>query len=289
MSETFSPGSAKQKTDGYFLLGLARAFAGAVLFSFPILMTMEMWQLGFYIDRFRLALFIIAFIPLLFGLSYFDGFEETNGLVEDAVDVFVAYTVGFVASAAVLLVFGIVNFSMTADEAIGKISIQAIVASIGALVAQSSLGGNGTDSESKDDEQSKTRQPQSYYGEIVLMIIGAIFLSMSIAPTEEMILIAFKMTYWQIAALAIGSLLMMHAFVYAVKFRGQETRPEESSVVGVFLRFTVVGYAVVLLISLYLLWTFGRLDGMGISEIVQVTIVLSFPGALGAAASRLIL
>ena len=30
------------------------------------------------------------------------------------------------------------------------------------------------------------------------MIIGAIFLSMSIAPTEEMILIAFKMSYWQI-------------------------------------------------------------------------------------------
>ncbi len=289
MDETFAKNNQIEHPNRHFLTGLARAFGGAILFSFPILMTMEMWQLGFYIDRFRLALFIIALIPLLFGLSYFDGFEKTNGFIEDAVDVFVAYTVGFVASASVLFVFGIVNFSMSADEAIGKISIQATVASIGALVAQSSLGGNGTDSESKDDEQSKTREPRSYYGEIVLMIIGAIFLSMSIAPTEEMILIAFKMTYWQIAALAIGSLLMMHAFVYAVKFRGQETRPEESSFVGFFLHFTVVGYAVVLLISLYLLWTFGRLDGMGISEIAQVVIVLSFPGALGAAASRLIL
>jgi putative integral membrane protein (TIGR02587 family) len=288
MDKTSAENDQVTHPNRHFLIGLARAFGGALLFSFPILMTMEMWQIGFYIDRFRLALFIIAFIPLLFGLSYFDGFEETNGFIEDAVDVFVAYTVGFIASATILFIFNIINFSMPADEVIGKISIQAIVASIGALVAQSSLGGNGDESES-DEEKSKTKEPRSYYGEIVLMMIGAIFLSMSIAPTEEMILIAFKMTYWQIVALAIGSLLMMHAFVYVVKFRGQETRPEDSSFTGVFLRFTVVGYAAVLMISLYLLWTFGRLDGMGISEIVQVAIVLSFPGALGAAASRLIL
>ncbi|CAN7555305.1 DUF2391 family protein [Phenylobacterium sp. LjRoot225] len=35
--------------------GLARAVAGALIFSFPLLMTMEMWQLGFYMDRLRLA------------------------------------------------------------------------------------------------------------------------------------------------------------------------------------------------------------------------------------------
>jgi uncharacterized membrane protein len=42
-----------------FTIGLARAFGGAILFSFPMLMTMEMWWLGFYIDPFRLALFIL--------------------------------------------------------------------------------------------------------------------------------------------------------------------------------------------------------------------------------------
>lgn len=112
---------------------------------------------------------------------------------------------------------------------------------------------------------------------------------MSIAPTEEMILIAFKMKYWQIITLALVTLMMMHAFVYVVKFRGQEKHSGEVSFLSVFVRYTVVGYAVVLLISVYLLWTFGRLDGMGIGEIAQVAIVLSFPGSLGAATSRLIL
>ena len=121
------------------------------------------------------------------------------------------------------------------------------------------------------------------------MIIGAIFFAMSIAPTEEMILIAFKMTHWHIVALSIATLLMMHAFVYVVKFRGQETSPEDVSAASVFLRYTVVGYALVLLISLYLLWTFGRTDGMSANEITKVAVVVSFPGALGAAASRLIL
>jgi putative integral membrane protein (TIGR02587 family) len=290
MPELVKEKKEHQTDDRRFLTGLARAFAGAILFSFPILMTMEMWWLGFYMHRFRLALFIVVFFPLLIGLSYFDGFEDTNGFKEDAVDAFVAYAVGFTASASILFIFNVISFSMSADEIIGKISLQAVAASIGALVAQSQLrgGGNSNGAEADSDEE-ETNVPRSYFGEMLLMMIGAIFLSLNIAPTEEIILIAFKMSYWQIVALALGSLLMMHAFVYTVKFRGQEERPEDRSYFSVFLRFSVVGYALVLLISLYLLWTFGRLDGMGISEIVQVAIVLSFPGAIGAAASRLIL
>jgi len=64
-----------------------------------------------------------------------------------------------------------------------------------------------------------------------------------------MILIAYTMTKWHALALAVVSLLMMHAFVYAVEFRGQATIPWGISVWSVFLRFTVVGYAVVLCIS----------------------------------------
>ncbi len=155
------------------------------------------------------------------------------------------------------------------------------------MVAQSQLGGNG-DSESENEDEDK-KSPRSYFGEILLMIIGVIFLTMSIAPTQEIILIAFKMTYWHAFTLAIGTLIMMHTIVYVVKFRGQEKSPEDVSFISVFVRYTIVGYAVVLLVCLYLLWTFGRLDGMSAEEITKVAIVLGFPGALGAAGSRLIL
>ena len=38
-----------------------------------------------------------------------------------------------------------------------------------------------------------------------------------------------------------------------------------------------------------MLWTFGRVDGLGLAPILTATIVLAFPAAIGAAAARLIL
>jgi uncharacterized membrane protein len=46
---------------------------------------------------------------------------------------------------------------------------------------------------------------------------------------------------------------------------------------------------IAVLISLYVLWTFGRLDDVAPAQILMSTIVLSFPGAIGAASARLVL
>ncbi len=61
------------------------------------------------------------------------------------------------------------------------------------------------------------------------------------------------------------------------------------SFLSVLVRFTIVGYAIALLVSLYVLWTFGRTDVADFFEIVKMAIVLGFPGALGAALARLVL
>ena len=70
---------------------------------------------------------------------------------------------------------------------------------------------------------------------------------------------------------------------------GQHAAPEGMGFWTLFLRFSVVGYALVLLTSLYILWTFGRTDETAFGPILMATIVLALPGALGAAAARLIL
>jgi putative integral membrane protein (TIGR02587 family) len=121
------------------------------------------------------------------------------------------------------------------------------------------------------------------------MIIGALFLAFNVAPTEEMALISYMMSPWLGIATVFVSLAIMHTFVYEVDFRGEHKRPAGAGFWGIFLRFTVTGYALVLLVCLYLLWTFGRLDSTSISAALMMTIVLAFPGALGAAAARLIL
>ncbi len=274
--------AAEPAANQRFAVDLARAFGGAIIFSLPMLMTMENWWLGFTMQRERLALLLILMLPTLVGLSYFVGFEETHYILDDILDAFVAYAVGFVASAIVLLLFAVIGPGMPALEVIGKVALQAAGASLGAMLAQDLLGGG-------DDEANRNQRAAGYYGELFLMGIGALFLSMSIAPTEEVVLIAHQMDEWHALALAVSTLLMMHAFVYAVEFRGQEAIPPDTSQISIFLRFTIVGYAIALLISLYVLWTFGRLDGMAAQEVVEAVVVLGFPAALGAAASRLIL
>ncbi|MBA2492098.1 MAG: TIGR02587 family membrane protein [Gammaproteobacteria bacterium] len=263
-----------------YALDLARAFGGAIIFSFPLFMTMEMWLLGFYIDAFRLALFLLLTMPLLVGLSYYAGFENTLSWRDDGLDALSAYAVGFAASAAMLFLMSIIELDQPWHEVIGKITLQAVPASIGAMLARSQLGGD-----SGSAEQRKDAAP--YEGELFLMAAGALFLAFNVAPTEEMILIAYMMSAWQTFALAVASLLLLHTFVYTVGFGGQEEYA--GGFFSVLLRFTIAGYAIALLVSLYVLWTFGRTDTVELFVIVQMTVVLGFPAALGAALARLII
>lgn len=265
-----------------FARSLARASGGAVIFSLPMLMTMEMWWLGFHIDRLKLVLLLLVMVPLLTGLSFHSGFEDTFNWKEDLSDGLIAYAIGFLMGALVLALFGVITPDMSISEIVGKISLQAISGSIGAILAQAQL-------KAKSPEEERRDERGGYGAELFHMLAGAIFLALNVAPTEEMILIAYQMGPWHGIALLLLSLLVMHAFVYAVEFHGQAAIPEGGTHSSVFLRFTVVGYALCLLVSAYILWTFGRTEGMPFTQIVMTTVVLGFPAAIGAAAARLIL
>src|SRR5215207_2219440 len=134
------PATSQRTPNHLFLIALARAFGGAIVFSLPMLMTMEMWWLGFYADRVRLALFVAAVIPLLVGLSHFIGFEPTFDWIEDVIDAFVALAVGFIAGAVTLSLFDEIGPEMSWDEIFGKIALQAVPGSIGAMLSESQLG-----------------------------------------------------------------------------------------------------------------------------------------------------
>lgn len=262
-----------------FGVDLAHDFGGAILFSFPLLMTMEMWWLGFYMDRLRLALFLaLAFVTIL-GLSYFEGGEETFKI--ELLDALVACATGYVVAAMMLLLFGILQPGMSADEIIGKVSLHAIPCSFGAILARRQL-------DVEETRKERTRR-QGYWAKIFLMGAGAIFLAFQLAPTEEMVLIGHMMSGWHAVALGVVSLGIIQAFTCSIELGSRKTFFSAPFFWTVFLRFTSVGYAIALLLSIYVLWTFGRLDGATAAEVVKATLVLGFPAALGASAARLIL
>lgn len=281
-------GTAESARSQQFGVALARAYGGAVVFSLPLLMTMEMWWLGFFMDRLRLALLMLLMLPLLIGLDHFSGFRETTRWSEDVVDGLVAYGVGLTASAAVLLLFGVLGTATPPGEVVGKVALQAVPAGFGAVLAGSQFGGGNHGGEGQSPERRDPREA-SYGAELFFMLGGAVFLAFNVAPTEEMMLISFKMTAWHSLALVAVSLALMHGFVYAVNFRGAPAVPVGTPGWSLFLRFTLVGYALALLVSAYMLWTFERVANDALVVSLQQAIVLAFPASLGAAAARLIL
>jgi len=120
------------------------------------------------------------------------------------------------------------------------------------------------------------------------MAVGAAFLAFNVAPTEEMILIAYQMGPVATLLLMTASIGLLHVFVYQLGFPGETRRREAGGFKRTFVTFTAPGYGVALLMSLYLLWTFGRTDGVAVHEIATMTIVLAFPAAIGAATARLV-
>jgi putative integral membrane protein (TIGR02587 family) len=263
------------------VVGIIRACGGALVFSFPMLMTMEMWWLGFTMSPFRLAVLILLNVPLLLGLSYYEGFEETYHRSVEIVGVFTAYAVAFLLSGSMLLLFGVLRSEMSAAEIIGKIVIQALFGSIGAMLALSQFGG--------EHPEAKERRSLRYEAGLFLMAVGALYLSASVAATEEMVLIAYKMTAWRFVALIALSLIVMHAFLSAAVAQGKFALPPHTGQGTLFFRFTIVGYAMALGLSLLILWAFGRTEGLGAEQILRSTLILGFPAALGAGAARKIL
>lgn len=262
-----------------YVSDLGRAFAGALVFNIPLLMTMEMWEQGVVMGRWRLLVFILAGLPLLYGLAYYAGFSKRRGLVNDALDTAVALAVGFVTASLLLILFGGVEWDAPPREALGMVALQAVPGAMGALLARRQLSGDGGGDGDTDENSA------SYVGELFLMAAGALFFALNIAPTEEIVLIAYKASPAHILALIAVSILLLHLIVFKAGFAGQE---EADHPAVAFLHFTLPGYAIALGVSLFTLALFGRVDGHSLAGAVQTLVVLGFPAAIGAAAARLL-
>ncbi|OYX31462.1 MAG: hypothetical protein B7Y99_10005 [Caulobacterales bacterium 32-69-10] len=262
--------------------GLGRAFGGALLFALPLFMTMEMWWLGgFAVPRERLLLFVVASLPMLVGLAYFAGFEKTSNLLDDGLDALAAYGVGFLLSLAALGLLGAIFAGDALPADLGCVALCAVPAAIGALLATTQF--------SSRDGQGAERRSCNYPGALFLMGVGAVFLAFNIAPTEEVALISYRMGPWRALALVVASIALLHVIVFLVGFPGQDRRRGARTPIQRLAVYTLPGYAICLLLSAYCLWTFGRLDGVGLGERVTMIAVLSFPAALGAATARLVI
>lgn len=278
--ETGAPGSEKQTEVIPAWVGIGRAVGGAIIFSLPMMMTMEMWWIGFYIKPARLVLLVLFSLPLFISISSMIGFKESKGLWDNVVDVLVAYAVTFVATGIALIVFGAITWETALEEAYSMILLQSVPGALGALLARSVVGPGTVEA----DDRS-----QNYGQEMVVLLTGGLFLAFNLAPTEEMVLISYMMSSWHMLALMLLTLVVMHFFTVSTMDGPADNFKNWKSQARLFIRFTSTGYVLSFALSVFMLWVFGRADSESFGNFVNTAVVLSFPTGVGAAAARVIL
>jgi putative integral membrane protein (TIGR02587 family) len=263
-----------------------RALSGAYIFGIPLLFTMEMWWIGQYADRWKLLIFLgLAFIANL-GLTYAAGFKRRSTFgttINQAVD---AVAVGVVAATIMLLVLNQIRPSEPLDSVLGKIIVQTVPLSIGASVANQVFGRNGERSRQGLEHAAAMSPWRAFFTDVGATIIGGIFVGFSIAPTEEVPMLASELYYFHLIALIAFSLVMSYGIVFASGF-------DEASPGGLFQRpftETMLAYVVSLAISLVVLYLFDQIElGDPLLSIFEQTLVLGVPTTIGGAAGRLVI
>ena len=262
-----------------------RGMAGGLLVAMPLLATMEMWWLGFYMPPTKMLLFLVVNFFILLILEYYSGFRryEQVNLYEEARDAVSAYGIGFFVAAAALWALRLIRPEMAPQEVIGKIVLQSIPISIGASVSISQLG-------RRNPPATQRKEEAGFWGTQAMALAGALFFGFNIAPTIEPMLLGLQMHWWNGLIILALSILQVHAVVYYVDFRGSIDSALEALSSRRLWTGSLTTCALSLLMAAYLLWTFGRMGAAtGPAAALHMTIALGFVTSLGAAAGKLIL
>lgn len=279
------------------LIDLARAASGGLLFGVPLLYTMEVWWIGSYTDARRMLVMVGAlFVPLL-ALNMTAGFRSVRDVrVADAIgDSIEALAVGLVMTTMVLVVLRQITVDMPLAVALGRVVNECIPFCLGVGVARFLLAGDpGMDDDDSDADAGASAtdehpgQLSSDVADIGATALGAAFVGLSIAPTDEVQMLASGMSAaWQLVVIA-ASLTISYVVVFVAGFSGQGARHRQDGLFQHPVTETVVSYLVALAVALMLLWTFqGHL--VPAPALLAKVVVLGLPAVVGGSVGRLAL
>lgn len=273
-----------------------RGIAGGLLFSLPLLYTMEVWWAGFTVHPLRLLIYILATFTLLLGYNRYCGLRCDATPVEVAIDSVEEMGLGLVIAAFILWLLNQITSDMAISEIFGKTIIEAMTVAIGVSIGTAQLGIGGDNQEGDDTGMEEDKQPAPFLaqdnggfsGQLTIALCGAVLFAANVAPTEEIIMIATETTSEKLLMIALLSLLIGALILFYVDFSGSQQLIKTRGIKNVIFG-AVVTYAIALVASGAILWFFGRFDGIAPITCLAETIVLGLASTLGASAGRLLL
>jgi putative integral membrane protein (TIGR02587 family) len=275
------------------------AVTGGAIIGMPLLYTMEMWLHGMLFGpEHQLALlFGILIVNLLFSIV--SGFRHEYGVQSALLESVSAVGIGLVFSALILWLVGEIAPGDAWSEITGKVLFQASAVSIGVSVADAHVRGKrraGDDDGQGGGKQRPDPSRQQLEGwqlrqdirDITATLTGAVVYSINIGPTEEVVMIAGRLSPWQLGAVVLASLGLCYIILYA---SGIKDHPVHiPSLVQSPPAETIITYAASLGVALTLLWVLGEPEAVGsVNGLVAATVVLGLPTCVGGAAGRIAL
>lgn len=284
--------SEQDRSIGRSLQEYLRGITGGVMFSLPLLYTMEVWWAGFTMHPLRLLLYVLATFTLLLGYNRYAGLRCDFTPLEVAVDSVEEMGIGIAISAVVLWLLGQITTGMPGSEVAGKIIIESMTVAIGVSVGTAQLGGSEGD---EGDEDTGTQESTPFLsensdllGQLAIATCGAVLFAANVAPTEEIILIATQTTAFKLVGMAVLSMIFGSLILFYSDFSGTQSFTKSRGIKTIF-GGAIITYAIALTVSAAILWVFGRFDDTSAIVCLSETVVLGLAANLGASAGRLLL
>lgn len=273
---------------------LMRAAAGGFLFGVPLLYTMEVWWYGSWVHPAWVLGALLVSLGVVAVLNRTSGFRDSRTTTwrDAGFDGVVIVAIGLICAAAVLVCLREIRLGDSLPETIGKTVFEAIPFAIGAALAHQLLERQAPDDDEGDEPQSAVPAADPAIARTLAdagaAAIGALVLSLSIAPTDEIPMLSGAITPPWLLLLVAVSLLISYAIVFEADFSDQAARRLHE---GPFQRpfaETAGAYVVSLAVSAAVLLFFQRIGPDQSWETwVTWTVVLGLPATIGGAAGRL--
>jgi putative integral membrane protein (TIGR02587 family) len=269
---------------------LVRGASGGLLFGVPLLYTMEVWWYGSWVDpRWMLGALGVSFVTVV-ALTRSAGFRDTRttgwgDAVNDGVEI---VAVGLVCAAAVLVLLRQITWESSLEGAVGAMVFEAIPFAFGAAIARLLLRRAGDDGQASPEIEVGDPAIDRTLADAGAAAVGAVVICFSIAPTDEIPMIAQSMTAPWLVAMAAASLAVSYAIVFAADFLDQEGRRRHEGLFQRPVAETVGAYVISLAVAAGALAFFQRIgpDQSWETWLTQ-TLVLGLPATIGGAAGRL--
>jgi putative integral membrane protein (TIGR02587 family) len=271
-----------------------RGLASGFLIGIPVVFTVDSWWLGDQAGPLEALVMLAVSYVLTFAAVYWIGFHR--GLRRgwqyfgDALDAMALATLALVA---VFWALGQIGDGQTPSIAVGRIAVAIAPVSLGVAVANRLLAWDVSRYDPDQGDASSLRgSPGGRWRRTVLelaaSVAGAFFLCVAIVPVGDLSPIATEVPLRNLPLVILLSLLVTYSVVFAAGFSGESKRHATPGLLQSPFGETLTAYVAALLVSLAVLWLFGRVDQSSTPfEIYAKTVLLAFPASMAAAAGRL--